>query len=94
MGVNKFHVKESEPTGLLKIDETVQRDQIEFLNKIRAQRNVSDVNEKLSALKTASEGDANLMPFILDAVKSYASIGEICNVMRSVFGEYKETVVI
>lgn len=94
VGVNKFHVKESEPTGLLKIDETVQRDQIEFLNKIRAQRNVSDVNEKLSALKTASEGDANLMPFILDAVKSYASIGEICNVMRSVFGEYKETVVI
>lgn len=94
VGVNKFQVKENEPTGLLKIDEAVQREQIEFLNKTRAQRNEQEVKQKLDALKTASEGDANLMPFILDAVKSYASIGEICNVMREVFGEYKEHVVI
>lgn len=94
VGVNKFQVKENEPTGLLKIDEAVQREQIEFLNKTRAQRNEQEVKEKLAALKTASEGDANLMPFILDAVKAYASIGEICNVMRGVFGEYKEHVVI
>jgi methylmalonyl-CoA mutase N-terminal domain/subunit len=94
VGVNKFQVKESEPTGLLKIDETVQREQIEFLNKVRSQRSEHDVKEKLAALKTAAEGDTNLMPFILDAVKAYASIGEICNTMRGVFGEYKEQVVI
>jgi methylmalonyl-CoA mutase N-terminal domain/subunit len=94
VGMNKFQVKEAEPKGLLKIDENVQREQIEFLNKTRAKRNEQDVKEKLAALKTASEGEANLMPFILDAVKSYASIGEICNVMREVFGEYKEHVVI
>lgn len=94
VGVNKFQVKENEPTGLLKIDETVQKEQIEFLNKVRAQRNENEVKEKLAALKTAAEGDANLMPVILDAVKVYASIGEICNTMREVFGEYKEHVVI
>lgn len=45
-------------------------------------------------LKNAAENDSNLMPFILDAVKVYASVGEICNTLRSVFGEYKEHVVI
>ncbi|KAF0148190.1 MAG: methylmalonyl-CoA mutase [Ignavibacteria bacterium] len=94
VGVNKFQVKENEPSGLLKIDETVQKEQIEFLNKVRAKRNESEVKEKLAALKTAAEGDSNLMSVILDAVKVYASIGEICNTMRGVFGEYKEHVVI
>ncbi|MDP2037121.1 MAG: methylmalonyl-CoA mutase family protein, partial [Ignavibacteria bacterium] len=94
VGMNKFQVKEEEPKGLLKIDENVQREQIEFLNKTRAQRSEQEVKQKLESLKTAAEGDANLMPFILNAVKAYASIGEICNVMRGVFGEYKEHVVI
>lgn len=94
VGVNKFQVKESEPTGLLKIDETIQRDQIKFLNEIRSQRNNDLVKEKLAALKSAAQSDNNLMPFILDAVKNYASIGEICNTMRGVFGEYKEQVII
>jgi len=94
VGVNKFQIKEGEPTGLLKIDMSVQEEQIKFLNKVRAQRNNDAVNAKLAALKTAAEGTDNLMPFILDAVKEYASVGEICNVMRGVFGEYKEHVVI
>ena len=94
VGMNKFQVKEEEPKGLLKIDENVQREQIEFLNKVRAQRNEQEVEAKLAKLKAAAEGDANLMPLILEAVKAYASIGEICNVMRGVFGEYKEHVVI
>lgn len=94
VGVNKFQIKEGEPTGLLKIDMSVQDEQIKFLNKVRAERNNDAVNAKLAALKTAAEGTDNLMPFILDAVKEYASVGEICNVMRGVFGEYKEHVVI
>jgi methylmalonyl-CoA mutase, N-terminal domain len=94
VGVNKFQVKESEPTGLLKINETIQHDQIKFLNEVRSKRNNSAVQQKLATLKSAAQGDSNLMPFILDAVKNYASIGEICNVMRGVFGEYKEHVVI
>ncbi len=93
VGVNKYQVKETEHKDLLKIDMKVQDEQIKFLKKIRSQRNNSDVDKKLSALKNAAEGTENLMPFILDAVKAYASIGEICNSMRSVFGEYKEHVV-
>jgi len=94
VGVNKFQIKEGEPKGLLKIDMSVQEEQIKFLNKVRAERNSDDVKAKLAALKTGAEGDTNLMPLIVDAVKSYASVGEVCNVLRGVFGEYKEHVVI
>lgn len=94
VGVNKYQIEESEPTDLLKIDIQVQEEQIKFLKKIRAERNNEDVNAKLSNLKNASEGTDNLMPFIIEAVRSYASIGEICGTMRTVFGEYKEQVVI
>ncbi len=94
VGVNKFVEQEKKNNDLLKIDEKVQREQIEFLNKVRAQRNGNEVKTKLDALKKAAEGTDNVMPYILDAVKVYASIGEICNTMREVFGEYKEHVVI
>lgn len=94
VGVNKFQIQEGEPKGLLKIDMSVQKEQIKFLNKVRSERNNDDVKAKLAALKTAAQGSDNLMPYILDAVKVYGSVGEICNVMREVFGEYKEHVVI
>ena len=94
VGVNKFQIKETEHKDLLKIDMKVQDEQIKFLKKIRSERNNELVIQKLETLKKTAEGTDNLMPFILDAVKVYASIGEICNTMRKVFGEYKEHVVI
>ena len=94
VGVNKYQVQEPEHKDLLKIDLKVQDEQIKFLRQIRSKRNNSDVADKIQSLKTAAQGDENLMPYILECVKSYASIGEICNVMREVFGEYKEHVVI
>lgn len=95
VGVNKFVEKVEQHKGkLLRIDEIIQKDQLKFLNKVRAERNNDDVKNKLALLKKAAEGSENLMPFILDAVKVYASIGEICNTMRRVYGEYKEHVVI
>ena len=94
VGVNKYQIKEPEHKDLLKIDMKVQDEQIKFLKKIRSQRNNDDVKQKLDALRNAAEGTDNLMQIILDAVKVYASIGEICNTMRGVFGEYKEHVVI
>lgn len=94
VGVNKFQIKEDEPTGLLKINMSVQDEQIKFLNKIRAQRNNGEVANKLSQLKQAAQGTDNLMPYILSAVKEYAGVGEICNTLREVFGEYKENVII
>lgn len=94
VGVNKFQEKDEQKNELLKIDEKVQRDQIAFLKKVRAERNNDDVKLKLSALKIAAEGNDNLIPFILEAVRTYASIGEISNTLREVFGEYKEQVTI
>jgi methylmalonyl-CoA mutase N-terminal domain/subunit len=94
VGVNKFQSKENTKPDLLKIDIKVQEDQIKFLNKIKNERSAAEVTESLNKLKKAAGGCDNLMPYILDAVKVYATVGEICDVMRSVFGEYKETVVI
>jgi len=94
VGQNKFQTKEEAPRNLLKLNANVQAEQIKFLNTIRAERNNDNVTASLSALKTAAQSDANLMPFILEAVRVYASVGEISNTLREVFGEYKETVVI
>ncbi|MEW6508698.1 MAG: methylmalonyl-CoA mutase family protein [Bacteroidota bacterium] len=94
VGVNKFAEEKENKEKLLKIDEKIQKEQIEFLNKVRAERDKEKVKQKLAALKKAAEGTENLMPFIIDAVKVYASIGEICHTMRDVYGEYKEHVVI
>jgi len=94
VGVNKYQINEQEHKDLLKINMAVQQEQIKFLNKIRSERNNIEVEKKLAALKTAAEGNDNLIPSIIEAVKEYASIGEICNTLRSVFGEYKEHVVI
>ena len=94
VGVNKFQVKEDQKPELLKIDERVQEEQIKFLQKIRTERDNKKVKQTLSALGNAAKGDENLIPFIVNAVKAYASVGEICNVLREVFGEYKETIVV
>lgn len=94
VGMNKFQIEEPEKHGLLRIDMKVQEEQIKFLKQTRSQRSQSGVEEKLASLKQAAEGDANLMPFIVDAVRAYASVGEICNSLRNVFGEYKEHVVV
>ena len=94
VGQNKFTETETHKPVLLKIDEKVQKDQIAFLNKIRNDRDNTAVKEKLAELKHAAEGSVNLMPFIIDAVRVYAGIGEISNTLREVFGEYKEHVVI
>lgn len=94
VGQNKFQIKEPPVQNLLKIDMKVQDEQVKFLNEVRAQRSNEEVQNKLKALKIAAESDTNLMPLILDAVQVYCSVGEICNTLRGVFGEYKETVVI
>jgi methylmalonyl-CoA mutase, N-terminal domain len=94
VGVNKFKIKENEHPELLKIDIRVQEEQQKFLQKVKSERSNEEVRIKLEALKSAAAGESNLMPFILDAVRVYASVGEICNTMRSEYGEYKEHVFI
>jgi len=94
VGVNKFRTEEEEVQELLRIDRTVQEAQTAFLRQVRAKRSASDVSARLAALQAAARGSDNLMPFILDAVRAYASVGEICKTLRAVFGEYQEKVVL
>lgn len=92
VGVNKFIIDEEETPEILRINPEIEKKQIEFVQKVKAERSIALVNEKLSRLKKAAQGDENLLPFIIDAVRVYASLGEICNTLREVFGEYKESV--
>ena len=92
VGVNDF-VAQEKPLEVLQIDESVALQQSARLAKLRAERSSEEVNRRLAALRKAAEGNANLMPFIFDAVKTYATLGEICDAMRSVFGTYEETAI-
>jgi methylmalonyl-CoA mutase N-terminal domain/subunit len=92
VGVNDY-VAQEKGIELLQIDETVTRRQSEKLKKLRAERSNDEVTRNLGALRKAAAGSANLMPFIYDAVKSYATLGEICDAMRDVFGIYQEVAI-
>lgn len=92
VGMNKFQVKEEPPKGLLRVDPAVGEMQKEKLVELRARRDSGLVEEKLNALRKACEGTDNVMPIIIDAVKAYATLGEICGVMREVFGEYQQSI--
>ena len=90
VGVNKFVSEEKAPIKILRIDPEIEKALVERLNQIKRQRNQAKVKEALSRLRGAAEReDVNLMPFVIDAVKEYATLGEICDTLREVFGEYK-----
>ena len=90
VGVNRFQTEEEKPTNLLRVDPAVRISQIEKLEKVKSERDNEAVKKGLAQLKKAAEGTGNLMPHIFDAVKAYATLGEICDVMREVFGEYQQ----
>ncbi|TJX15572.1 methylmalonyl-CoA mutase [Tissierella creatinini] len=94
IGVNKFIVEEEAKKDLLKVDPQVELKQREKLAKLKAERDNIKVDSSLELLKEKASTDENLMPYILEAVKSYASLGEICNVLREVFGEYEQSVIL
>jgi methylmalonyl-CoA mutase N-terminal domain/subunit len=90
VGLNRFQVKEPRPTNLLRVDPAVRHSQIEKIKRVKAERNAAPVEKALGELRRGAQGDDNLMPLILQAVKAYATLGEICDVLRSVFGEYQQ----
>ena len=94
VGMNKFEIKESTPKGLLRVDPAVGEMQKEKIRNLKAQRDNKKVEEDLNALKDAATKDENLMPYIIEAVKSYSTLGEICDVLREVFGEYQQSVIL
>jgi methylmalonyl-CoA mutase N-terminal domain/subunit len=94
VGVNEFTVEEEKPVPIQRIDESLERRQVERVRGLRARRSAKAWRAALQATEDAARTGANLMPHILGAVEAFATVGEISDVMRRVFGEYKEAVVI
>jgi methylmalonyl-CoA mutase, N-terminal domain len=92
VGVNEY-VAQEQPIETLQIDEGVAHRQAEQLRKLRAERSNREVERRLAALSRAAAGKENLMPYLYDAVKAYATLGEICDAMRAVFGVYEEVAI-
>ncbi len=90
VGVNEYVMEEDRPISLLAIDDSVARHQVTQVQELRKRRNGSRVKQTLESLGSAAATDANLMPYILDCVRAYATVGEICDVFRKVFGTYEE----
>src|SRR6266581_1144477 len=94
VGVNEFVEKEDKPIPTLRIDPELERAQVERLQALRARRDSSHVEAALGELERRAATSENLLPAILAAVEAYATVGEISNALRRVFGEYQESVVI
>ena len=88
VGVNEYEVDEDPKEDIEEVSEAEQQSQRERVAEIRANRDSEAVDAALAALKDAAQSDQNVMPYIIDAVKAYATTGEICNALRDVFGEY------
>jgi methylmalonyl-CoA mutase N-terminal domain/subunit len=90
VGLNQFQVEEEPLKDVLRIQPEVEQYQKEKLRKVKTERNNGKVKETLATLKKAAQGTENVVPPILEAVKAYASLGEISDTLREVFGEYRE----
>jgi methylmalonyl-CoA mutase N-terminal domain/subunit len=90
VGVNAFQSDREEPVQILKIDEKVAEDQTARLKQVRTERNAAAVSKALAKVEAACRGSDNLMPPVLEAVKAYATLGEISDVFRKVWGQYRE----
>ena len=90
VGLNKFQSEEGIALkNLLRVDPGVMESQVAKLKKLKAERDNLAVKSALEKLKTSAQGSNNLMPPIMEAVRCYATLGEICDTLRDVFGEYK-----
>jgi len=89
VGVNKYRDDDEPNPEYFKVDQTLADRQREKLERLRDERDDATVQKALESLRTAAEGEANVMPAIIEAVHAYATLGEICGTMRGVFGEYK-----
>jgi methylmalonyl-CoA mutase N-terminal domain/subunit len=93
VGVNKYVMTDEKPIHFLRIDEQVELDQIERTGRFKAARDMAKVERRLKQVADACRVGQNLMPVLVDAVKDYASLGEISDVYRQVFGLYREPII-
>ena len=94
VGVNRFELEEEKSIDILRIDPDLERKQVERVRALRSRRDMRPWEQSLNSVEDAARSGANLMPTIIQAVKANATVGEISDTLRKVFGEYKETVVI
>ena len=94
VGVNKFQTEETETIPILKVDEKIERGQIERLKAVREKRDTEKAENALLKIEEAAKDDENLLPHILEAVENYVTVGEISNKLRTVWGEYREAVTV
>jgi len=94
VGVNDFVESGAAGVGTLYIDETAGERQLARLEQLRARRNAAEVRRTLAALQAGASSGANTMPLLLDAARAYATIGEMCDSLREVWGEYVETPIV
>ena len=90
VGVNQFATNEEPATQLLEISEEVERRQVTRLKKLKQERDNQRVSQVLNKVRDVARSDENIMPVLIEAVKAYATIGEISDALRDVFGEYRE----
>jgi methylmalonyl-CoA mutase N-terminal domain/subunit len=94
VGVNDFVQQDEKPIEILYIDDSASDTQLARLAQLKRTRDNDRVQRTLDALKTAARGRANTMPPLLDCVRAYATVGEMCDALREVWGEYEEVPVI
>jgi methylmalonyl-CoA mutase N-terminal domain/subunit len=93
VGVNKYVMREDKPINYLRIDEAVETEQIERVGRFKASRDMAKVERRLKQLADACRNGRNVMPVLVEAVKDYASLGEISDVYREIFGLYREPII-
>jgi len=89
IGVNKYRTESKIPLGAFRIDPRIEAKQVERLKGVKKERNQNAVRDTLEYVREVAKGDGNLVPPVLEAVRAYATVGEICDVLREVFGEYQ-----
>jgi len=94
VGVNEYVSDDQEYRDILKVDPGLERGQIEFVKSIREKRNSGEVARRLEELKEAANSDKNIIPVVIDCVESMVTVGEICDVLREIWGEYKENLLL
>jgi len=93
VGVNKYVMVEERPLSILKIDDAIEREQVERVARVKAARDAAKVERRLKQLAEVCRNGGNVMPVLIDAVKDYVSLGEISDVYRQVFGLYREPII-
>ena len=94
VGVNRFAAQQEKPVPIQRIDEMLERKQVERVRALRARRDASRWQSAIKRLKESASSGANLVPVVVEAVEQSCTVGEIANSLREIFGEHRETVVV